>query len=92
MEEAAILKIPAVQLRNSSERPEGYDKGVLILSGMDEDNVISVVDAVVDQSARGEKIATPDAYCDENFSLKIVRHILGLTRILKEKKKIGFMP
>ena len=92
VEEAAILKIPAVQLRNSSERPEGYDKGVLILSGMDEDNVISAVDAVVDQSARGEEIIIPDDYRDVNFSLKIVRHILGLTRILMEKKKAGFMP
>jgi UDP-N-acetylglucosamine 2-epimerase (non-hydrolysing) len=90
VEEAAILKIPAVQLRNSSERPEGYDKGVVILSGLNEDSILSSVAAAIDQ--REEERTMPLDYVDNNFSVKVVRLVLGLTRILQEKKISGFMP
>ncbi len=90
VEEAAILKIPAVQLRNSSERPEGYDKGVVILSGLNEDSVLSSVAAAIDQMEEVKTI--PLDYADDNFSVKVVRLVLGLTRILQEKKRSGFMP
>jgi UDP-N-acetylglucosamine 2-epimerase (non-hydrolysing) len=92
IEEAAVLNFPAVQVRNSSERPEGYDCGVSILSGLEKEVVLRAVAVVTDQFSRGETFDVPDSYISKNFSTKVMRHVIGLTNLIQEKKKSGFMP
>jgi len=48
-EEASLLEFPAITIRQSHERPEGMDSGVLIMSGLDPDRVIESIDITVKQ-------------------------------------------
>ena len=46
-EESSILKFPAITIRNSHERPEGMDAGVLIMSGLNKEKVSSAIDLTI---------------------------------------------
>jgi UDP-N-acetylglucosamine 2-epimerase (non-hydrolysing) len=62
-EEAALLNLPAVMLRNAHERPEGMDAGTLIMSGLKKNRVLDAVRIVL---AQGNGIARsiPDYEAD----------------------------
>ena len=80
-EESAILGFRAVQIRKSTERPEAFDTGSIILSGWNKDAVLSAVDYVIKQDKKGETIVIPDDYKDVNVSSKVVKLIMGLTGV-----------
>lgn len=80
IEESSILKFPAIQIRNSSERPEGYDEGVSILSGLNEDMILKSIDIVTTEFAQGIKFNIPRNYQDTNVSSKVLRHIISLIK------------
>jgi len=42
-EEASLLNLPAITIRNSHERPEGMDAGTLILAGLTKNRVLDAV-------------------------------------------------
>jgi UDP-N-acetylglucosamine 2-epimerase (non-hydrolysing) len=86
-EEASILGFPAVQVRVSSERPEAYDEGVLILSGLDKDIILKSIEIVTEEFARGYKPDIPRAYNNKNVSGKVLRTIVGLAKIVSRKYK-----
>jgi UDP-N-acetylglucosamine 2-epimerase (non-hydrolysing) len=48
-EEASILNFPAVTIRQSHERPEGMDTGVLIMSGLNSERVVQSIEIVTSQ-------------------------------------------
>lgn len=85
-EEAAILGFPALQVRESSERPEAFDEGALILSGLDKDNILRAIEIVTGQFTKGEKFSVPRNYRDINVSNKVLRLIVGLAKIVKERR------
>ena len=85
-EESSILGFPAIQVRTSSERPEAFDEGTLILAGLDLDRVLDAIDVTVKQFEGGEKFNIPKAYQDTNFSSKVLRLVLGYAKILKHKR------
>lgn len=87
LEEAAILGFSAIQARNSSERPEAYDEGIAILSGLEKDIILQSINVVTKQTAEGEKFNVPKSYQDTNISSKILRHIVGLTRIVQKRRR-----
>lgn len=89
-EESAMLGLPAVQLRGSSERPEAFDEGNLMLCPLDKDRIVQAIEIVTRQHAEGEKFNMPAVYRDLNVSSKVVRHIVGMTDTVKKRRANGF--
>ena len=74
-EEASILKIPAITIRNAHERPEGMDAGVLVMSGLNPDRVLAAVKLVTDQAAKGYN-------CDDVADYMVPQVSKTVTRII----------
>ncbi|MEN0108558.1 MAG: UDP-N-acetylglucosamine 2-epimerase (non-hydrolyzing) [Pseudomonas sp.] len=79
-EEASLLNLPAVTLRNAHERPEGMDQGTLIMSGLKREAVMDAVRVVTSQHSR-ERRAVPVVadYEGGPVSLQVVRVVLSYT-------------
>ena len=76
-EESSILGFPAITIRNAHERPEGMDEGVVIMSGMNKKEVLKSIEIVTRQSSMNKIINMVDDYNIDNFSVKIIRVIMG---------------
>ena len=48
-EEASLLNLPAVTIRNAHERPEGMDEGTLIMCGLRKERILEAVKVVTSQ-------------------------------------------
>lgn len=77
-EEAALLNLPAVTIRNAHERPEGMDAGVLVMSGLKRDRVLDAVNLVTTQFSESTKpiLAVTD-YGNHEVSKQVVRIVLS---------------
>jgi UDP-N-acetylglucosamine 2-epimerase (non-hydrolysing) len=79
-EEASILNFPALNLRETHERPEGMEEAAVIMVGLDLERIKQGLNILDSQSRgidnhNGESIFTPKDYCVPNVSDKIVRVI-----------------
>ncbi len=81
-EESAILKFPAITLRNSMERPEAIDAGTIILTGFDPDIVLDSIRVVIEEGAKYTKIC-PE-YEIDNCSMRVLKLILGTAKLHKQ--------
>ena len=55
-EEASLLSLPAITIRNAHERPEGMDEGTLIMSGLKKERVLEAVRVVTNQHDRARRV------------------------------------
>jgi UDP-N-acetylglucosamine 2-epimerase (non-hydrolysing) len=55
-EEASLLNLPAITIRNAHERPEGMDVGTLIMSGLKKDRVLDAVRVIISQHDRTKRV------------------------------------
>lgn len=79
-EEASLLNLPAVTLRNAHERPEGMDEGTLIMSGLKRGSVVDAVRVVTSQHSREQrKVPLVPDYQGGPVSLQVVRVVLSYT-------------
>jgi UDP-N-acetylglucosamine 2-epimerase (non-hydrolysing) len=78
IEEASLLNLPAVTIRNAHERPEGMDEGVLIMSGLKAERVLDAVRIVTQQHNKAERPfrIIPD-YEGGLVSQKVLRIVLS---------------
>lgn len=77
-EEASLLNLPAVTIRNAHERPEGMDEGVLVMCGLKAERVLDAVRVVTQQyhgTARQFRIV-PD-YQTGSVSKKVLRIVMS---------------
>lgn len=82
-EESSILGFNAVQIRTNLERPEAFDKGIMILAGLNKDSIAHAMALTIKEAEKGEKKIVPDDYRDLNVSSKIVRLIGSFTAVKK---------
>ncbi|KIY23553.1 non-hydrolyzing UDP-N-acetylglucosamine 2-epimerase [Mesobacillus subterraneus] len=73
-EESCLLHVPAVTVRNSTERPETVECGSNIVSGVKAEQILQAVKVMVSQNADWP---FPAGYEDLHVSSKVVKFILG---------------
>ena len=78
-EESSIFNQPSVMIRQAHERPEGMEEGVLIMSGLEKENVVSSIDIVTSQHSKKREIKFVNDYDVDNLSKKVVRIIFSYT-------------
>lgn len=72
-EESAILGFPAITIRDTHERPEGMDEGVVIMCGLGRETVLDAVRLAVAEAAAGRQAARVDAYDRGGVSWKLLK-------------------
>ncbi|MNF44412.1 UDP-2,3-diacetamido-2,3-dideoxy-D-glucuronate 2-epimerase [compost metagenome] len=79
-EEASLLNLPAITIRNAHERPEGMDEGTLIMSGLKVEGVLDAVRVVTSQHDRTQRvIPVVRDYQAGPVSKQVVRVVLSYT-------------
>ena len=77
-EEASLLNLPAITIRNAHERPEGMDVGTLVMSGLKQERVLDAVSVVTSQHSRAKRATEPVAdYEATAVSKQVVRVVLS---------------
>ena len=76
-EESSVLRFPAIMIRQAHERPEGMDKGTLIMSGLEKDRILESIDFIVKQYEDEIIPEIIDDYNVDNVSSKVVKIILS---------------
>jgi UDP-N-acetyl-L-fucosamine synthase len=80
-EESAILGFPAITVRNAIERPEAVDAGSIVMTGVNEQNILTTLDMVLENYSDG---AVPLEYSADNTSERVLRVILGYTPYVRK--------
>ena len=72
-EESAILGFPAITIRDTHERPEGMDDGIVIMCGLGRQTVLDAVRLAVTEASSGRQVSQVDAYNRGNVSWKLLK-------------------
>lgn len=77
-EEASLLNLPAITIRNAHERPEGMDVGTLIMAGLKKNHVLDAVKVIISQHNNSNRVME----CVEDYegglvSKKILRIVMS---------------
>jgi len=79
-EESSILNFAAINIRDAQERPEGFEEGAVMFTGMNVDRILQAVD-ILDSQTTGEDrlIKVVHDYVAPNVSEKVIRTIVSYT-------------
>ena len=79
-EEASLLNLPAVTIRNAHERPEGMDAGTLIMAGLKKERVLDAIRVTVAQHNRDRHAVRPvQDYENPSVSKQVLRIVESYT-------------
>ncbi len=79
-EEASLLNLPAITIRNAHERPEGMDAGTLIMAGLRKERVLDAVRIIIAQYSRaGHVTRRVEDYENPAASKQILRIVQSYT-------------
>ncbi len=84
-EDSSILGFPAVAIRKSTEKAESIDAGHCIITGLETECVLQSVNIATSELNEPELSPMPMEYQPLNVSSKVVRIILGMTKIIDER-------
>jgi UDP-N-acetylglucosamine 2-epimerase len=79
-EESSILGFPAVTIRDSMERPEALESGVIVMTGLKPANIIAGIRAVIATHGADPdflKITLPSGYDVPDFSTRVLKFVLS---------------
>jgi len=82
-EESSFLNFPAVTMRKSHERPEGFDSGVLIMTGLNKHAILSSINITINNFNKSVDRQIPD-FQNTNVSQKIIKIIMSYIPYIKE--------
>ncbi|MBB1318427.1 UDP-N-acetylglucosamine 2-epimerase (non-hydrolyzing) [Shewanella sp. SR43-4] len=79
-EESSILNFPALNIRDAQERPEGFEEGSVMFTGMNVERIFQAME-ILDKQPRGESrlINKVQNYIAPNVSDKVLRTIISYT-------------
>lgn len=79
-EESSILNFPALNIREAQERPEGFEEGAAMFTGMSIDRILQAIN-ILESQPRGTTrlINKVSDYIAPNVSDKVLRIILSYT-------------
>ena len=90
-EEASILNLPAITIRDAHERPEGMDEGAFIMSGLQKERVLNALNVVISQHDRTNRVMHPvEDYQAGEVSKKILRIVLSYVDHVNRKTWFKF--
>lgn len=79
-EEASLLNLRAITIRNAHERPEGMDAGTLIMAGLKKERVLDAVRVTVAQHRAAKHAARPiQDYENPSVSKQVLRIVESYT-------------
>ncbi|WP_326187365.1 UDP-N-acetylglucosamine 2-epimerase (non-hydrolyzing) [Exiguobacterium acetylicum] len=84
-EESSLLKFPGVLIRTSTERPEVLDKGTILISGLDKDNIENSILISRSMKELTEDHLVANDYQDTNVSVKVVKIIQSYVDIINRE-------
>ena len=84
-EDSSVLNFPAVAIRESTEKAEAIDAGHCVITGLDPETVLTSVNVATSEPVDLERSPMPEEYATRNVSSKVVRIILGMTKIVDER-------
>jgi UDP-N-acetylglucosamine 2-epimerase (non-hydrolysing) len=83
-EEASLLNLCAVTIRNAHERPEGMDVGTLIMSGLKDASILDAVRVVTSEYRDSPRNIKPvEDYENPNVSQQVLRVVLSYRDYVK---------
>jgi len=101
-EEASLLNLPAITIRNAHERPEGMDSGTLIMAGLTKSRVLEAVRIIVAQHNDDKSAIRPvQDYENPSASKQVLRIVESYTdyvnqtvwrKVLRAHGKAGNAP
>ncbi len=85
-EESSILNFPALNLRDSHERPEGMEESVVIMTGLSKDRVLdSIPVSTLQTRGNNRTLKMVNDYHASNVSEKVLRIILSYTDYINRR-------
>jgi UDP-N-acetylglucosamine 2-epimerase (non-hydrolysing) len=82
-EETCIFRVPAVTIRDVTERPETIECGSNVLAGVEPERMLNSVKAVLKQKPNWQP---PAEYLVEDISSIVLKIVLGYTRLENQPK------
>ena len=79
------MHFPAIAIRKSTEKQESIDAGHCIITGFDPSNIVSAVNLAVEDPVDYAKSPIPADYLPLNVSSKVVRIVVGMGKVLRER-------
>jgi UDP-N-acetylglucosamine 2-epimerase (non-hydrolysing) len=77
-EESSIMNFAALNIREAHERPEGFEEGAVMFTGMEIDRILQAITILEDQKTGTERsIKLVNDYIAPNVSDKVVRTIIS---------------
>lgn len=79
-EESSILNFPAINIREAQERPEGFEEGAVMFTGMSVERILQAIEVLEDQPKGEQRLLNKVVdYIAPNVSDKVLRTILSYT-------------